>query len=46
MEPIYPKKELSIKENIEYLKEENQKKLKDKYEEFYKIPLTYLNTSN
>jgi 1-acyl-sn-glycerol-3-phosphate acyltransferase len=42
MKPIYPKKELSLKENIEYLRNENARVTKEKYEEFYKIPLTYL----
>lgn len=36
MPPIYPKKELTLKENIEYLKSENQKVIKNKYNEFYK----------
>lgn len=41
MKPIYPKKELSFKENIKYLKEENAKATKAKYEEFYNKPLVY-----
>lgn len=36
MPPIYPKPELSQKENIEYLKSENQKVIQNKYKEFYK----------
>ncbi len=39
--PIYPKKELSERENIKYLKDENYKVWKKVYEDFYKIPLTY-----
>lgn len=38
---IYPKKEYSVKENIDYLKEENFKAWKKVYEDFYKIPLKY-----
>ncbi|MBR2869917.1 MAG: 1-acyl-sn-glycerol-3-phosphate acyltransferase [Clostridia bacterium] len=39
--PIYPKKELSEKENTEYLKEENYRVWKELYEKVYGIPLTY-----
>ncbi len=39
--PIYPKKDLSDKENQEFLKQENYKAWKDVYESFYKIPLKY-----
>lgn len=42
LKPIYPKEDLSPKENIEYLKSENAKVTKEKYEEFYKIKLEYL----
>ena len=38
---IYPKDELSKKENIEYMKEENYRICKECYENFYKVPLTY-----
>lgn len=41
MKPIYPKNNLSDRENIEYLKSENSRLTKEKYEEFYKIPLEY-----
>ena len=41
MPAIYPKSELSKKENVEYLKQENYRLCKEKYEEFYKIPLVY-----
>lgn len=40
---IYPKKELSVKENEQFLMEENFKAVKKLYEEVYKIPLEYLN---
>lgn len=36
MEPIYPKKEFNLKDNIKYLKSENSKLTKNKYEEYYK----------
>lgn len=39
--PIYPKAELSDKENCEYLKEENYKAWKDLYEKVYGVPLVY-----
>lgn len=39
--PIYPKDQLSDKENQEYMKEENYKAWKEVYESFYKIPLEY-----
>ncbi len=38
---IYPKKELSVKENIKYLKEENFRAWKELYERVYNIPLKY-----
>lgn len=38
---IYPKPELSDKENAEYLKGENYKAWKNLYEKVYKKPLTY-----
>lgn len=41
LKPIYPKEELSIKENTEYLKEENFKAWKELYERVYNIPLEY-----
>lgn len=42
MPPIYPNPDLSQKENIEYLKNENYKMCKNKYEEFYGRKLEYL----
>ncbi len=41
MPAIYPKKELSVKENTEYLKEENFRVWKELYEKVYKTPLKY-----
>ncbi len=38
--PIYPKKELSEKENIEYLKQQNDKAWKDVYEKTYMVSLS------
>lgn len=38
---IYPKEELTEKENMEYLKDENYRVWKELYEKVYKIPLTY-----
>ena len=39
---IYPDKNLSPKENIENMKNETQRLMKEKYEEVYGIELTYL----
>ena len=39
--PIYPKEELSYKENIKYLMSENEKIFKDIYEKTYNKPLSY-----
>ena len=39
--PIYPKPELSIKENAKYLQQENDRIWKEIYEKTYHIPLTY-----
>ncbi len=41
MKPIYPNTTLSTKENEEYMRKENYKMVKEKYEEVYKEPLTY-----
>jgi 1-acyl-sn-glycerol-3-phosphate acyltransferase len=38
---IYPKVELSSKENVEIMKNENYRIWKEIYEDFYKIPLKY-----
>lgn len=38
LKPIYPKPELTLKENKEYLKDENMKAWINKYEEFYQKP--------
>ncbi len=42
LEPIYPKKEYSEKQNVEYLKELNYQMCKDVYEKTYGIKLEYL----
>ena len=39
--PIYPKADLSDRENIEYMKNTNYEIWKNIYEAFYKIPLEY-----
>lgn len=39
---IYPKEDLSNKENAEYMKQKNYEVWKDVYEKTYNIPLTYL----
>lgn len=39
--PIYPKKEYSVKENAEYLKNENFRLWKELYEKVYETPLEY-----
>lgn len=39
--PIYPNPELSDKDNIMAMKEQNSAVWKQIYEEFYKIPLEY-----
>ena len=41
LDVIYPKEGLSLKENMEYMKLENERLLKEKYEEVYGIPLVY-----
>ena len=41
LKPIYPNSEISKKENIKYMKEENFKLWKECYENFYNMPLTY-----
>lgn len=41
LDVIFPKKELSYKENIEYMKTENERLMKEKYEEVYGEKLTY-----
>lgn len=41
MPPIYPKKELSVRDNTEYLKNENYRVWKELYEKVYGIPLKY-----
>lgn len=41
--PIYPKKELSAKENADYLKDENYRVWKELYEKVYGMPLVYGN---
>ena len=41
LEPIYPKKELSARQNAEYMKNTNYQMWKDVYEKTYNIPLQY-----
>ena len=41
LDPIYPKAELTLKENIEYLRKENYLMWKNCYEKTYGIPLKY-----
>lgn len=42
LKPIYPRKDLDYKENVEYMKKENEREWKEIYEKVYGIPLTYL----
>ncbi len=42
--PIYPKKDLNDKENVEYLKNENFKAWKELYERVYGVQLEYANS--
>ena len=39
--PIYPKEELSYRENVEYLRTQNERVWKNIYESAYKMPLSY-----
>ncbi len=41
MPPIYPKDNLSVKENVDYLRDENYSLCVQKYEEFYGKPMAY-----
>ena len=41
LKPIFPKKELSVRQNAEFMKNENYSVWKKVYEEFYGIPLVY-----
>ena len=41
LKPIYPKSELSLRQNAQYMKEQNYEAWKSLYEEVYGIPLTY-----
>lgn len=41
LKPIYPKKELSVRQNAEYMKDENYSAWKNIYEKVYGIPLSY-----
>jgi len=41
LDPIYPKSEFNLKENVEYLKTENYRVWKELYENVYNIPLEY-----
>ncbi len=42
MPAIYPDKDKTIKENVQGMSQKNQQLWREKYEEVYKIPLTYL----
>ena len=44
-EPIYPREDLNLKENTEYMKNKNFETWKEIYEDFYKIPLEYTTKS-
>lgn len=46
LDVIYPKEELSYKENIEYMKSENERLTKEKYEEVYGQKLEYNTKEN
>ena len=41
LSPIYPKENLSEKDNVDYMRQENYRLWKDLYEKTYNIPLTY-----
>lgn len=41
LKPIFPKEELSVRQNAEFMKNENYSVWKKIYEEFYGIPLVY-----
>lgn len=41
LKPIFPKDELSVRQNAEFMKNENYSVWKKVYEEFYGIPLVY-----
>ena len=41
LKPIFPKEELSVRQNAEFMKNENYSVWKKVYEEFYGIPLAY-----
>lgn len=41
LKPIFPKEELSVRQNAEFMKNENYSVWKKVYEEFYGIPLVY-----
>ena len=41
LKPIFPKKELSVRQNADFMKNENYSVWKKVYEEFYGIPLVY-----
>lgn len=42
LEPIYPKNDLNNRDNVAYMKEENERKWQEAYEKFYGKPLAYL----
>lgn len=41
LSPIYPRKDLSLSENIEYIKEKNYREWVNVYQNFYGVPLKY-----
>lgn len=41
LKPIFPKEELSVRQNAEFMKNENYSVWKKVYEEFYGVPLVY-----
>ncbi len=42
LKPIYPDEDLSQQENVNYMKELNEKRCKEIYEQVYGVPLEYL----
>lgn len=45
MKPIYPNKDLTQRENVDYLRDKNYELCQKKYEEFYHQPLQYTTDS-
>ena len=42
LKPIYPDEDLSQQENVNYMKELNEQRCKEIYEQVYGVPLEYL----